>query len=149
MNKLILIIFFCGVTFNSQTINIKDYGAKGNGTTNDTPAFNKAIYAIYATGKSQTIYLPVGTYLLDSPILLKKWVNLLGEDEHNTILKVKNYTTSAITIVENKDIKEDYNTYTSIKNLTIEGPYFGTNFYAWIDIKKNNTNSVGIKILGY
>ena len=42
--------------------NIRDYGAKGNGTTLDTAAINKAIETAAAKGGG-TVYFPAGTYL--------------------------------------------------------------------------------------
>lgn len=46
-------------------VNVKDYGATGNGVTNDTAAVNAGITA--AAGK--TLYFPDGVYLID-PIIL-------------------------------------------------------------------------------
>ncbi|WP_269523067.1 right-handed parallel beta-helix repeat-containing protein [Coraliomargarita parva] len=41
-------------------VNVRDYGAKGNGKHNDTEAFQKALAALPAAGG--TIYVPEGTY---------------------------------------------------------------------------------------
>ena len=46
--------------------NVRDYGAVGDGTTNDTLAFTEAIDAAV---EGDTIYVPPGTYLID-PILM-------------------------------------------------------------------------------
>jgi parallel beta-helix repeat protein len=43
-------------------INVKDYGATGNGSTDDTAAIQDAIDAVTAGG---TLFFPVGTYLVD------------------------------------------------------------------------------------
>jgi len=47
----------------SAPINIMDYGATGNGTTNDTTAWLAFLAAVAVTG--QRGYVPVGTYLVD------------------------------------------------------------------------------------
>lgn len=44
----------------SGALNVKDYGAKGNGTGDDTAAFNNAIIA--AAGGKGSVYVPAGTY---------------------------------------------------------------------------------------
>jgi len=45
----------------AQTLSVKDFGAVGNGVTNDTAAFNLAIAAC-STG--QSIYVPAGNYIV-------------------------------------------------------------------------------------
>ena len=66
-----------------KTINIKQLGAKGDGTTDDHNYLNKAINA-----GVETIYFPEGTYNLNnSKITLKKYTRLLGSDQTNTTLK--------------------------------------------------------------
>lgn len=47
--------------------NVKDYGAVGDGTTDDTSAVNLAIAALIATGFG-VLYFPAGTYLVSSTL---------------------------------------------------------------------------------
>ena len=50
-------------------VNVLDFGATGDGSTDDTPAFNSAITAMYAAGRSQ-LYIPAGTYYLANPVVV-------------------------------------------------------------------------------
>ena len=54
--------------------NVKDYGAKGDGKTLDSPAINAAIEAAVSDGGGQVL-LPAGTYLSGS-IRLKSNIDL-------------------------------------------------------------------------
>ena len=80
MKKTILfcVIFalsFCSTMMAASGVhNVRDYGAKGNGTTLDHGAINKAIEAAAAGGGGQVV-LSAGTYLCGS-IRLKSNVNL-------------------------------------------------------------------------
>jgi hypothetical protein len=47
-----------------QTVSVKDFGATGNGATDDTVAINNAITAVRAAGGGE-VYFPAGTYLLN------------------------------------------------------------------------------------
>jgi hypothetical protein len=54
------------ITFNNliQTFNVKAYGAKGDGSTNDQVAINSAITAATSTGGE--VFFPTGTYKVSS-----------------------------------------------------------------------------------
>jgi polygalacturonase len=48
------------------SFNVKDFGAKGDGAADDTPAIQKAINAAAAKPGGGNVVFPEGTYLLDS-----------------------------------------------------------------------------------
>jgi len=63
---------------NMQVYNVKDYGAKGDGTTDDTTAVNDAIAAFNNTGG--ILYFPYGNYVLsDSLTPLTKRGMIIGD----------------------------------------------------------------------
>ena len=43
--------------------NVKDFGATGNGVTNDTQAIQAAVDAAHAAGGG-SVYIPSGTYIV-------------------------------------------------------------------------------------
>ena len=59
----------------NDIINVKDFGATGNGSTNDTAAINAAIDYAWELGytggheRGSIVYFPPGTYLIGSPPL--------------------------------------------------------------------------------
>lgn len=55
-----------GRMINDAMVNIKDYGAIGDGTTDDTAAINAAIAKAKATDKP--VYIPYGQYLVTSTL---------------------------------------------------------------------------------
>jgi hypothetical protein len=65
-------------------LNVMDFGATGNGTTNDQPAVMAAIAAL--NGHLGYIYFPPGNYLLNSPITLPDSVVLKGHSSDSTTL---------------------------------------------------------------
>ena len=72
--------------------NIKtDYGAKGDGVTDDTEAFKNAIEGDHP----RTLYIPAGTYLINDQLRFgvqaskKKRVLLIGEKRSTTIIRLK------------------------------------------------------------
>jgi len=66
-----------------QTISVKDFGAKGDGTTDDTAAIAAAETACFASG--QSLYFPAGTYKCLTG-LTKKAVNWHGDGKYKSIL---------------------------------------------------------------
>lgn len=71
------------------TVNVKNAGALGNGTTDDTWAFNAAIDQVAAAGGG-TVSVPAGTYLIDADVSIKLKSNVyLDMVDSTRILKVK------------------------------------------------------------
>ena len=73
LSLIILCSLCCGVAA-APVYNIRDYGAKGDGRTLDSPAINAAIDAAVRDGGGQ-VYVPAGTYLSGS-IRLKSNIDL-------------------------------------------------------------------------
>jgi hypothetical protein len=49
------------------TLNLRDFGATGDGTTDDAPAFQKALDALAAAGGG-TLFIPEGKYVIATPV---------------------------------------------------------------------------------
>lgn len=97
-------------------INVKDFGAKGDGVTDDTEAIRNAINQI---DENDVLFFPKGTYLLTPQpinILLTKKLLIKGENKYNTIIK-QNGTTGE------KEALFSFSTYVNgtIENITFEG----------------------------
>lgn len=67
--------------------NVKTYGAKGDGATDDTAAIAAAITA--ATASGGTVFFPAGTYISTTQTLVS-FVNLKGAGRDCTTIKLKN-----------------------------------------------------------
>lgn len=63
--------------------NVLDFGAAGNGVTDDTDAFKKAVSYVESLGGG-TVYVPVGYYCLTDTVTLPKGVGLVGELKEGT-----------------------------------------------------------------
>lgn len=67
------------------TVNVRlDHGAVGDGTTDDTAAFEAALAALPDGGR---LYCPAGTYLLRRPLWLGPHVELFGDGRGVTVLR--------------------------------------------------------------
>lgn len=71
---------------NREVVNVKDYGAIGDGSTDDTAAIQAAINAMSTAGGGE-IHFPKGTYKITSSLALKSNVKLIGEGK-KSVLKV-------------------------------------------------------------
>lgn len=57
--------------------NVKEYGAVGDGVTDDTTSIQNAVNAAQINGG--TVYVPCGTYSISSSILITKPITIMGE----------------------------------------------------------------------
>lgn len=78
--------------------NVMSYGAKGDGSTDDTAAIQAAINTTKSTGG--TVFLPRGNYILSSPLILYGGVSLLGEGVLATTIHQWTSTADGITGVD-------------------------------------------------
>lgn len=97
----------------------QDYGAAGNGTTDDTAAVQAALTAVGATGGG-TLYVPPGTYLLSSGLSAGAGVSLLGAGPGVSVLSQS--STSANGITYNPTALSGI----SVSGLSIVGPGSGS-----------------------
>ncbi len=67
-------------------INIKHFGAKGDGLTDDTLVIQRAIH------QHKTIYFPQGVYTVSETIQLKEDTTLIGLNPLTTIIKLPDHT---------------------------------------------------------
>lgn len=114
-------------------IDVKDFGASGDGVTDDTKAINDAINSLpVGTFGGGTVIIPDGNYKISSPILLKNGVTLLGVSPQATRIFAKSNDFTLI--------MADKSSRVEIKNLMLDGAGF-TGIYG-VTI----SNSIGCKV---
>ena len=88
----------------ADSISVKDFGAIGDGLTDDTTAIQNALAA------HDSIYIPPGTYLLSSTITLTQRQTLIGAGQFS-VLKANNNSFNVLELTED---------YITVANLRIE-----------------------------
>ncbi|WP_447791238.1 M10 family metallopeptidase C-terminal domain-containing protein [Pseudomonas farris] len=106
--------------------NVQNFGAKGDGITDDTAAIQSAIDAAAAAGGGQ-VYMPTGTYIVsggeepsDGCLMLKSNVYLYGDGMGATTVKVADGSDTKITGVIRSAYGEETHDF-GVSNLTIDG----------------------------
>jgi len=106
--------------------NVQNFGAKGDGITDDTAAIQSAIDAAAAAGGGQG-YIPTGTYIVsggeepsDGCLMLKSNVYLYGDGMGATTVKVADGSDTKITGVIRSAYGEQTHDF-GVSNLTIDG----------------------------
>ena len=101
-------------------INVKQFGAKGNGEADDTTTLKATVQ--YAYANSLKVYLPKGTYCISEPLHLYQYQTLYGNSVDNTIIKstAPDTENNAIIILDRTDdYKFNYGQYYHINNITL------------------------------
>ena len=74
-------------------LNVRLFGAKGDGVADDTEAIQAAISSALED-LGGTVFLPAGTYLVTQPIALESGVSLVGASQRSTVVKKTNDTSN-------------------------------------------------------
>ncbi|KAI8905402.1 exo-beta-1,3-glucanase [Powellomyces hirtus] len=104
--------------------NVKDFGAKGDGKTDDTAAINAAIVAGGRCGQGcdstttqpALVYVPQGTYLISSPIIQYYLTQLVGDAVNLPVLKATPGFSGMAVIDSNPYAAGGVNWYTNQNN---------------------------------
>ena len=94
-----------------ERVNVKDFGAVGNGIANDTAAILAAAAALPNGG---TIYFPPGTYLKDVDESNFTNISFVGEDRSRCVIKARALTTVTGTLLSS------YGNNLTCQNLTLD-----------------------------
>jgi Pectate lyase superfamily protein len=129
---------------DANVANVRDYGAKGDGVTDDTAAIQQAMNA------NRFVYLPQGIYLVSTTLQTRpKKMVLQGESQTRTVIRLKNnaagFTDPAtpkplITTFEGGSTGQAFQNL--IANLTVE---IGSGNVGAIGIRLTNNNQGGIR----
>jgi hypothetical protein len=83
-----------------QFATVKDFGAVGDGVTDDTAAINRALYQIYCREVNPQIrrglFFPAGVYLVTESIVIPPFATLYGEGADNSIIQMSSGDDSAL-----------------------------------------------------
>ncbi|MDQ6834137.1 MAG: glycoside hydrolase family 55 protein, partial [Chloroflexota bacterium] len=135
-----------GTPTNTQIIlNVKQYGAAGNGTTDDTTAIQAAIDAVPASGG--TVFFPPGTYIVAPKktvgIVIKSSLRLAGAGTAS-ILKIRDHLGDWQRLLSPRDLAGN------VENFAVEDLTFDANIQnnpeSLINEKKEQTYQTFIHI---
>jgi hypothetical protein len=72
---------------------VRDFGATGDGVTDDTAAINRALFQLYCvetnTQVRRSLFFPAGTYRITGTIIIPTFAKLVGEGQQCTIISLQ------------------------------------------------------------
>ena len=115
--------YWVDVVFSAYKVSVKDFGAKGDGITDDTLAIQTAIDSVPATGG--TVFVPAGDYRISNSIAIGHDNTILtGEGAASIIRLMDNANVAGIILPvrysDHLDVSNVVHNVT-ISNLTLDG----------------------------
>lgn len=102
-------------------VNVKDFGAVGDGVADDTAAVQAAIDYATANGGG-TVYLSPGTYKVTT-LVLKEFVELVGQSARDTIINATSGVSSSLITIAPGPVQ-----LTALRNVRLSGQASLSNF---------------------
>lgn len=109
------------VIIDVGVLNVRDYGAVGDGVADDTLALQAAIDAADSLGGGE-VRIPPGTYKITVALDLKVGVSLIGEGRAAVTILQDTSTEEGITLVSGSEVVASL----TLANFTLAGPNAGT-----------------------
>ena len=113
----------------AQTVSVKDFGAVGDGVTDDTAAFQSAVDYVASLDNGGAIYIPIGEYSITSTVSMDRSadsslgrVSLFGEDQNGTRIVYSGSGDCFYIANSHTGTGEPNSSYQSISDMTILGP---------------------------
>ena len=70
---------------------VKDFGATGDGTTDDTAAINRALFQLFSRATNteirRALFFPAGTYIVTDVLKIPTFAKLVGDGHNSSIIK--------------------------------------------------------------
>ena len=88
-------------------VNVKQFGAKGDGVTNDTKAIYNALNFLSKSKTKGTVFFPAGDYLVNITITVPAGVSITGDSRDSTIIKrIDKSNTAIFNLKGNQNIRD-------------------------------------------
>jgi hypothetical protein len=133
-----------GSFLDAHHFDVRNYGAVGDGSTDDSTAFQEAVSAASAAGGG-VVFVPGGTWYLASTVALAQGVSLHGAGHDATTL-LSGEGISAIQVVGTAPAGMQTNSFT-IRDMTIKNGSTASGTQAILDLQYCSERAIQIKDL--
>ena len=116
---------------------VKDFGATGDGVTDDTAAINRALFELFSravnTEIRRALFFPAGTYIVTDVLKIPTFATLLGDGHNSSIIKATSATPDCIAMTADALQQIDGSVGASGASLPGEVHISGLSFHASVD----------------
>lgn len=116
-------------------VGVRQFGAKGDGVTDDTASLNKAL-----SSGAGTVILDGGDYVTSSSLIINRCLNFIGHGKDSIIRVAQSSTSDAMSVAKNAGDHKS-STYMVIKDLCIVPHDFD-----WVTFGDGTTGANGLSI---
>ena len=125
-------------------LSVKNYGAKGDGITDDTDAIQRAINDRWNTMDFSAIFFPAGTYNISNTIYIRPNVSLIGEGSTMTTIVMIPSGNNVLSVLTTADSKGQIQYNIGLSNATLPNNITIQGFT--LDLTQIPTTLTGIKL---
>lgn len=113
-----------GIASAGTMYNVRDYGAVGDGTTDDAPAIQAALTAAGAASGG-IVFVPAGSYAIGTELKVPSRIRFCGAGMARTVLTMKAGVDGNLNVItnasNNKVARTNYDEFIEIADMTVDG----------------------------
>ena len=137
------------ITAGLPWTNVRDYGARGDGATDDTAAFNAALASIAGAGGNGKLIIPAGNYRITGPLTYSSGYLHVEGAGPGSVLSLNNPTSDLFTFAGTNITLSDFRVLTPYQTSTYGGLFnFTSANYIRLDRITTNGGFGVVQFLG-
>lgn len=129
-----------------ETVSVKDFGAVGDGVTNDTAAIQAALTYANSLSSGTAVFVPKGTYICSSQLTIYPKTILFGDGKNSSVLQ---FTHTGIGIKSTSPLNSSTAVYIGLRDIKLSNTSGASTDGGYVDVGGSFVDVDNVGVTGF